>query len=81
MENEERTKPEKTIRVGCGVKATIWRNEGKNAIYPTVAISRTYKDSQGELKDTTSYRRDELLFVAEAAHQAFTYLLNEDEEN
>jgi hypothetical protein len=81
MENDEKTKPEKTIRVGSGVKATIWQNEGKNAVYPTVVISRTYKDSQGELKDTTSYRRDELLFVAEAAHQAFTYLLNNGEEN
>ena len=76
MENKEKNTPEKTIPVGGGVRASIWKNESSNAVYFTVNISRTYKNADGEFKNTNAFRRDELLFVAEAAHQAYNHLLN-----
>ena len=76
MENKEKNTPEKTIPVGGGVRASVWKNESTNGAYFTVNISRTYKNADGEFKNTTAFRRDELLFVADAARRAYNYLLN-----
>jgi len=50
----EKNKPEAIIRVGNGIKATIWPNEGTNGTWYNVAISRTYKDPSGNFQDSTS---------------------------
>lgn len=71
----EKTTPEKTIRVGNGIKATIWPNEGKSGTWFNVTLSRTYKDTQGKLQDSSTFTQQELLQVSKAAELAFDYLL------
>ena len=62
-------KPVDEVRIGA-VKAAIWRNETDNGSRFNVTFSRSYKDSEGEWKNTHSFRRDDLLVVAKAADQA-----------
>jgi hypothetical protein len=70
----EKNRPEHTIRVGAGVKATIWKNETDKSTYYSVSISRTFQ-RDGQFEDTASFDRDRLLFVAKAAELAHDYLL------
>ena len=63
------TKPVDEVRIGA-VKAAIWRNETDNGSRFNVTFSRSYKDSEGEWKNTHSFRRDDLLVVAKVADQA-----------
>lgn len=73
-----------TIKAGRGVRAKVWKNNGKNGEWFNVEIIRTYKDDEGELQDSTSFSRDDLLQVAYAAEKAFDYILeraNRQEED
>lgn len=63
------------IRVGHGIKATIWANEGDRGTWHNVTISRTFQDSEGRLRDTNSFTKEQLPFVEKAADAAFRYLL------
>jgi hypothetical protein len=65
------------IKAGRGVRAKVWKNSGKNGEWYNVEIIRTYKDDEGELQDSTSFSRDDLLHVAYAAQQAFEYILDQ----
>ncbi|MEX2206688.1 MAG: hypothetical protein WEF50_10720 [Myxococcota bacterium] len=38
-----------------GLRASIWKNEGKNGAYFTVQLSRSFRDSKGKWKDTSSF--------------------------
>ncbi|EMB16323.1 MULTISPECIES: hypothetical protein [Rhodopirellula] len=67
--------PIKRFAVGNGIKASIWENQSKNnGSWLSVTITRTYREGE-EFKDTTSFRRDDLLFVAKASELAFTWCL------
>lgn len=69
--------PIKRIKVGNGIRASIWKNQSKNnGSWLTVTITRTYRDGD-EFKDTTSFRRDDLLFVAKASEMAFAWCLQQ----
>lgn len=73
--------PIKRIAVGNGVRASIWKNESNdNGPWFTVSISRTYKTGD-EFKEATTFRRDDLLFVAKAAELAFTWCLNQQNKS
>lgn len=61
------------IRVGRGVKASIWTNAGKHGDYPSVTLARTYQDSGGNLQDTDSFDKSDLLYVAYAAVMAYAH--------
>ncbi len=63
------TKPVDEVRIGA-VKAAIWRNETDNGSRFNVTFSRSYKDSEGNWKSTSSFRRDDLLVVAKVADLA-----------
>jgi hypothetical protein len=76
----EKNKPETTIRVGGGVKAAIWKNETDNGVRYSVTIARTYKDGNGDLQDTASFSRSDLLFVAKAADKAFDFLVEDRDD-
>jgi len=64
------------IKAGRGVRAKVWKNKGKNGEWYNVEIIRTYKDDDGDLQDSTSFSRDDLLHVAYAAQRAFEYILD-----
>lgn len=67
--------PIERFAVGNGIRASIWKNESKNnGSWMNVSITRTYRDGE-DYKDTTSFRREDLLFVAKAAELAFSWCL------
>ena len=70
--------PIKRFAVGNGIRASIWNNQSKNGSWLSVTITRTYRDNE-EFKDTTSFRRDDLLFVAKASELAFLWCLRQAE--
>ena len=62
------------IRVGQGIKATIWANENDKGVWHNVTISRTYQDGNGKLRDSNSFTKEQLPFVEKAAEEAFRFL-------
>lgn len=63
-------KPKDTIRDGS-IKATIWRNEGKNGPYLSTDLARSYQDAEGNWKDSRSFSISDLLKVGEVARTAY----------
>ncbi|MEM6914203.1 MAG: hypothetical protein AAF511_09520 [Pseudomonadota bacterium] len=61
-------RPEETLREGS-LKAAIWRNEGKKGAYHQVTLARTYKDRDGQFQDTSSFRSQDMLGLAELARR------------
>ncbi|MEL6201924.1 MAG: hypothetical protein AAFR39_06145 [Pseudomonadota bacterium] len=59
-------RPEETVREGP-LKAAIWRNESDNGAYHSVTVARTYKDRDGNLQDTQSFRAKDMLGLSELA--------------
>ncbi len=71
--------PSKRINVGNGIHVAIWKNESdKGEAWYTIKLTRKYKDGEG-FKDTTTFRRDDLLFVAKGAEMAFSWCFNHEE--
>lgn len=62
--------PEETLRDG-NLKAAIWRNEGERGPYWSVTLSKTYRDDQGQPRDTQSFTGTDLLRVAELSRDAY----------
>ena len=52
------------------LKASIWRNEGERGAFFSATFARTYKDQDGQLRDTQSFGSDDLLRLSELARQA-----------
>ncbi|WP_262694680.1 hypothetical protein [Kordiimonas aquimaris] len=61
--------PEDTVRDG-NIKGTIWRREGPKNDFFATDLAKTYRDKNGDLKDTHSFGKDDLLRVAEVARRA-----------
>lgn len=61
--------PEKTIRDGS-LKATIWRNQGKERDFFTTDFAKTYEDKDGNPKDSRSFGAKDLLGLSELAREA-----------
>ena len=79
MAKQKKKKPH-TIKVGRGIRAKLWKNSNKNGEWYNVTITRTYKDDEGDLQDSTSFSRDDLLAVGFEAQKAFDYILNQTDE-
>jgi hypothetical protein len=79
MAKQSKNRPH-TIKGNRGVRAKVWRNSGKNGAWFNVTIARTYRDDDGDLQDSDSFSRDDLLTVAYVAQQAFDYILNQNDE-
>jgi hypothetical protein len=63
-----------TIRIGRGIKAKVWTNNGNKGTWYNVTFARTYRDDNGALQDSDSYSRDDLLLLARVAEKAFDYI-------
>lgn len=72
-------RPEETLREGS-LKAAIWRNEGENGAYHSVTVARTYKNRDGQLQDTQSFRAKDLLGLSELARQTHHTVQDRDRE-
>ncbi|MGB0497541.1 MAG: hypothetical protein ACPGID_04320 [Rubricella sp.] len=57
--------PAHKIRLGL-ITATIWDNDG----FHSVDLQRSYRDANGEWKNTTSFAQADLLNVAKCAERA-----------
>ncbi len=72
-----------TIRVGRGIKAKVWTNNGSKSTWYNVTFARSYRDEDGNYQDADSFGRDDLLHLARAAEKAFDFIngqIQADEE-
>ena len=76
--NEDKNKPIDRIRVGA-IEAAIWENPGKNGTWKSVTLSRTYKDSGGNLRSSNSLSGTDLLLAAEALRKAYDRLTSTEQ--
>lgn len=74
------TKPAATIRDGA-IKATIWWNKGEKGDFHRVQLTRTWKDDQGNYRDSDIFSRAELLRVAHLAAKAYEQLASLRQSN
>lgn len=72
-------RPVENLREGP-LKAAIWRNEGENGAYHSVTLARTYKDKDGELRDTNSFRAKDMLGLSELTRRAHHHSHDLDRE-
>ncbi len=63
--------PQEIIRDG-NIKANIWRNDGENGPYHTTSFARTFKNQDGEYRDSQSFSQNDLLPLAELARNAYS---------
>lgn len=65
--------PAKKYRIGF-VTATIWKNDGQERPFYTIDFQRTYRDSSGALKNTTTMNVDDLMNVAKLSEWALQWI-------
>lgn len=68
--NQTKQRPVETIRDGA-IKAAIWRNDSENGVFHGVTFSRTFRNGEGNLADTSSYSGTQLLRLARLAEKAY----------
>lgn len=66
-------KPVHTVR-HRSIKATIWKNETSNGPMYNVTVVRSYRDDNGEWKDSHSIGYDDLGNVAALMYEAHAYI-------
>ena len=57
-----------------GLRATVWKNQGKNGDYYTVQLSRSFRDKKGNWKDTASFGVRHLPAVRSLLDQAEAFV-------
>ncbi len=67
-------KPAHQIRLSA-IRAAIWLNvsEKTGETWFTVTITRSYRDKE-QLKDTSTFRRDDLPIVSKVVDMAYTWI-------
>ncbi len=78
-DNQPKNRPVENLREGP-LKAAIWRNEGENGAYHSVTLVRTYKDQNGDLRDTNSFRAKDMLGLSELSRRAHHHTHDLDRE-
>lgn len=69
----EKRKPETHINFG-GVEAAIWKNQGKTGDFFAVTFSRSYRDENGDWKESTSYGLRDILSLLVVAGEALRWI-------
>ena len=67
-------RPVHQIRLSA-IRAAIWLNQSDKTgeSWFTVTVSRSYRDKE-QLKDTTTFRRDDLPIVSKAIEMAYAWI-------
>lgn len=65
--------PVKKFRAGA-IAATVWNNQTKDGEYKTVSFERSYKDKDGNWKQTTTLRMSDLPKAALVLQKAYEFL-------
>lgn len=75
--NIPKNTPEKKFRVGA-ICATVWRNttikDGVENEFKTISFERSYKDKEGNWKNTSSLRQTDLPKAQLVLYEAYKYL-------
>ncbi|MBS0150873.1 MAG: hypothetical protein JSR31_08025 [Nitrospira sp.] len=66
-------KPVTTLRCSS-IKASIWKNEGMKGPFYNVTVARSYKASDGMLKDSESFGLADLDALVVVAQQAKVWI-------
>lgn len=66
------SKPEFSVKFGS-VRASVWKNEGKNGSWYSITIVRVYKQGD-EYKESSSFSLEELPLVQLVADRAFHWV-------
>lgn len=77
MEETKRNAPIDIIRNGS-LKASIWKNpkDDGSGSFLSVTFARTFKDADGNLRDSSSFSGRDLLVIAELARQSYNTVSN-----
>jgi hypothetical protein len=70
------TSPAHKIRIGA-LQATIWRNSGTNGAWYSVQLTRSYKASDDDWRETDSLGHDDLLPAAKLLDLAHTWVMHQ----
>lgn len=76
--------PELKLSSG-GISVTVWRNErqgkqGQPTEFSTISLQRSYKDNEGNWKNTSQLRVNDLPKAALALNKAYEYLIFREQE-
>ena len=64
-------KPQPVTTLRCSrIKASIWKNEGEKGPFYNVTVARSYKASDGTMKDSESFGLADLEALLVVAQQA-----------
>jgi len=74
-------KPVHQIRLSA-IRAAIWLNKSQTSgeSWFTVTVTRSYRDKE-QLKDTTTFRRDDLPIVSKVVEMAYTWIWEQSAPN
>ncbi len=61
--------PVKKMRLGY-ISANVWKNSGTNGDWYSVTLERSYRDDDGEIKNTTALGPADLLNAAKLLERA-----------
>lgn len=72
----EQNRPATTIRgsVGSGLKLAIWKHDSDKGPWYTASPTRSYKDDAGQWHDSTSFKQQDFLEVAEMFREAHAWV-------
>ena len=70
-DNNDAPNPPADVIRDSNLKATIWRNEGEDGPFYATTFARSYKDRDGEYRDTGSFVGTDLLKLSELARAAY----------
>lgn len=65
------TPPTDTLRDG-NIKASIWENDGEKGPFYTTTFAKTYRDEEGNYRDTNGFNKGDLLRLAELARASYS---------
>lgn len=73
MTQDQDTAPKQPADVirDTNLKASIWRNEGEKGVFYATTFVRTYRDQDGQYRDTGSFVAGDLLKLSELAREAY----------
>ena len=69
-----KVRPAEEIRIG-GIKAAIWRNEGKAGAWYNVTFQRLYRGDKGQWGSTATFGPGDLLVLAKVANVAHSRVM------
>lgn len=68
--SDPKNRPVETLRDGS-LKASIWENERENGSVHGVQFRKSYRDQEGQYRDTDSFTSNDLLRLSRLAEQSY----------